>query len=64
MGDLIRKRFENTLEPHLTKKWRLQRSSDFVDPQRLDMSRKVLDIQQLVTAVEMQGEVEAGQTKA
>jgi hypothetical protein len=53
MGDLIRKRLENTLEPHLTQKWRINRTPAAEDPQRTGMARKQLDLSQLATRKEM-----------
>jgi len=53
MGDLIRKRLENTLEPHLQHKWRLDRVALAEDPQRTGMARKELDLTQLATKKEL-----------
>lgn len=53
MGDLIRKRLENTLEPHLQKKWRLDRVAQAEDPQRTGMARKELDLKSLATKKEL-----------
>lgn len=53
MGDLIRKRLENTLEPHLQHKWRLDRVAQAEDPQRTGMARKELDLTQLATKREL-----------
>ena len=49
MGDLIRKRLEDTLEPHLKRKWRIDRVPAAEDPQRTGMARKELDLSQLAT---------------
>ena len=53
MGDLIRKRLENTLEPHLVKKWRLDRQPAMEDPQRTGMARKPLHLSDLATKREL-----------
>lgn len=53
MGDLIRARFENTLEANLVKKWRIDRTPAAEDPQRTGMARRPLDLSNLATKKEL-----------
>jgi sarcosine oxidase/L-pipecolate oxidase len=53
IGDLIRARFEDTLDPHLKKKWRITRTPAAEDPARTGMKRKPLDLKTLVRKQEL-----------
>ncbi|ODO05135.1 hypothetical protein L198_01823 [Cryptococcus wingfieldii CBS 7118] len=55
IGNLIRSRFENTLEPHLVQKWRASRESAAEDPARAGMQRKPLDLNEFVGEAELGG---------
>jgi hypothetical protein len=55
IGDLIRARFEDTLDPHLKKKWRITRTPAAEDPARTGMKRTPLDLGSLVTKQDLRG---------
>ncbi|GFZ51120.1 hypothetical protein JCM24511_08878 [Saitozyma sp. JCM 24511] len=55
IGDLILARFEDTLDPHLKKKWRITRTPAAEDPARTGMKRKPLDLGSLVTKQDLRG---------
>lgn len=53
MGDLILARLEGRLEPAWQQRWKVTRQPQSVDPARVGMQRKPLDLDQLVGKEDM-----------